>query len=208
MSRRTWKKGNLYISFGRPSITPFNENKPVISQSDVMYFYYDIDILSGSKTMFKADTSDFPKVQNLPFYIDEIVNFDMKNAYLLEDIEVNGFTRQKRYHQVMLEDSFGFDIEYFYKIERYDYDVKQAKEELPKKWSEYILTIGQMEKSRQYGGDNREDYGKTVMVQNLDASDLMRLKDTALQFCEEAMRVHNKFVKVLSLSKSKNNEEE
>lgn len=196
MSRRTWKKGNLYISFGNPSITPFYDDdvqeKMVKDMSDVMYFYYDISILQDTKTLLSAEAYDFPKVQNLPRYIDHIMNFDMDNAWLLENIEDNGFQRKIKYAQIILEDSFGFDIEYFYKIERYDYSVKQRTEDTPKEWTEYVLTIGQMERSKKYGGSNREDYGKCIMIKYLTPQDLINLKNTAIQFCEEAIRFHNK----------------
>lgn len=195
MSRQTWKKGNLYISFGKPSITPYYDNedeREVQSMNDVMYFYYDITILQDNKTMFEAGTHDFPKVQNLPVYIDEIMNFDMSKAYMLEDYEDNGFNRRIRYHQVILDDCFGFDIEYFYKIERYDYYVKQRHDDVAKEWTEYVLTIGQIEVDKIHGGSNREDYGKCIVIKYLTVEDLNRLKDTAENFCKVAIEEHNR----------------
>lgn len=194
MSRRTWKKGNLYISFGSPSITAYHDGQVIKDMSNVMYFYYDIHILQEKKTMFHQQAYDFPKVQNLHLYIDEIMNFDMSKAYLLEDYKRDGFERKIRYHQVILDDSFHFDIEYFYKIERYDYSVKQSQENEPKCWTEYVLTIGAMEKCRTYGGDNREEYGRSITIKYLTPDDLLRLKNTANAFCEEAVRLYNKFV--------------
>lgn len=194
MSRRTWKKGNLYISFGQPSITAFPDDKTIQNMEQVMYFYYDIHIMQDTKTLFHQSAYDFPKVQNLHLYIDEITNYDMSKAYLLEDYKHHGFERKVRYHQVILDDSFSFDMEYFYKIERYDYSVKQSHENEPKLWSEYVLTIGAMEVDKTYGGSNREEYGKTIMIKYLTKEDLQQLKDTTNAFCEEAIRVYNKGV--------------
>lgn len=197
MSRRTWNKGNLYISFGRPSITPFydgdNERK-LKDMNDVMYFYYDIDILQDKKVLFKTSAYDFPKVLDLPFYIDEIMNFNMENAYLLENFKEDDFFRKVKYHQIVLEDSFGFDVEYFYKIERYDYSVKQPHEDVAKEWSEYIMTIGKMKACKTYGGSNREEYGDCVMIKYLTPDDLFRLKQTALDFCDVAIKEHHKML--------------
>jgi len=192
MSRRTWKKGNLFISFGHPAITAFNDGLPIKDMDGVMYFYYDIHIIQDTKTLFHQSAYDFPKVQNLHLYIDDIIHFDMSKAYLLEDYQSGGFQRQVRYHQVTLDDSFHFDIEYFYKIERYDYFVKQANENEPKLWSEYVLTIGAMEVDKRYGGSNREEYGKTIMIKYLTAEDLLGLKETTISFCDEAVQLYNK----------------
>lgn len=191
MSRRTWKKGNLYVSFGCPVITAFREGVEVSSMSDVMYFYYDIAILQENKVMMKMSAYDFPKVQNLHLYIDEIMNFNMDQAYLLEDYERDGFIRRVKYHQVILEDSFNFDLEYFYKIERYDYLVKQPHEEEPKLFTEYVMTIGNMEVSKEYGGDNREDYGRCIMIKSITPDELVNLKSISESFCQESILLYN-----------------
>ncbi|WPS85273.1 hypothetical protein SMD22_01210 (plasmid) [Brevibacillus halotolerans] len=198
MSRSTWKKGELYVSYGNPSITSFydgggNESK-VESMSEVMYFYYDITVVYRDKVLLEMNTHDFPKVQNLPGCIEHIMDFDMNKAYILEDIEKNGYQRKVRYHQILLEDSSGWDIEYFYKIERYDYSVKQRNEDIAKEWIEYILTIGEMEVCKKNGGVNREDFGKVVMIKNITPSELMCLKETVIRFCQEAIQLHNKSI--------------
>lgn len=197
MSRRTWTKGDLHISYGRPSITPFYNNddteREVKSMDDVMYFYYGIEILHHNKITLSMSTHDFPKVQNLPIYIDQIMSYNMDNGYVVEDYEDGGFHRRIRYAHVILEDSFGFDIEYFYKIERYDYVVKQSSENNYKEWTEYILTIGEMEPHRKYGGANRENFGKVIMIKYISPEELISLKNTALSFCEEAIRIHKKY---------------
>lgn len=198
MSRQTWKKGNLYISYGNPSITPYYDSggteRHVNNMSDVMYFYYDITILQDAKTLFNASAYDFPKVQNLHLYIDQIMNYDMSKSYLLEDYKNGGFHRKVNYSQVTLGDGFDFDIEYFYKIERYDYSVEDSAKKTPNEWTEYVLTIGQMEVCKKYGGANREEYGKSITIKYLTPEDLINLKNTATKFCEKAIHYHNHHV--------------
>ncbi|WP_336769612.1 hypothetical protein [Bacillus bombysepticus] len=191
MGRQTWKKENLYITFGKSSITPFDEDKPVKDMAGVMYLYYDISILQNGKLLFRADAYDFPKVEKLPFLIDHLMSFDMEKAYLLEDTAQHGFERRIKYHQVVLDDLF--EVEYFYKIERYDYYVKQSSEEQGNTWSEYVLTIGNMEVSKKYGGANRESYGKCIVIKQLTSEDLIRLKEIAENFCAAAIVKYNKY---------------
>lgn len=189
MSRRTWRKGSLSISYGKPSITPHG-GMAAKTMDDAMYFYYGVSILSGNKVMVEYSAYDFPKVQDLPVYIDDIVNYDMSKAYLLEDFEWNGFERKRWYHQTLLEDSFQFDMEYYYKFERYDYSVKQSGETVPETWTEYTLTIGGMAVDKKYHGANRENYGQTITIKHLTNEDLLALKHTAEEFCKEALRLN------------------
>ncbi|GAB6449911.1 hypothetical protein bcgnr5390_12920 [Bacillus luti] len=191
MGRQTWKKENLYITFGKSSITPFDEDKTVKNMAGVMCFYYDISILQNGKLLFHADAYDFPKVDKLPIWIDHLMCFDMEKAYVLEDITQGEFKRRVKYHQVIMDDLFG--IEYFYKLERYDYYVKQSSDEQGNSWSEYVLTIGNMEASKKYGGANRESYGKCIVIKHLTNEDLIRLKETAENFCEAAIVKYNKY---------------
>lgn len=197
MTRRTWRKGDLLISYGSPVITTFGDEEEMIeSMRDVIYFYYDITILHGKKTIFSACTHDFPKVQNLPAIIDHILTIDMTKAYALERTVDGGFIRNVDYAQIVLEDAFGMDNEYYYKIERYDYSVKQEDEESPKKWSEYTLTIGRALLGRDDGGVFREDFGDAIVIKYLTAEELMALKSTAEAFCEAAIRDYNESVEV------------
>lgn len=187
MSRKTWTKGNLHISYGHPLITPFydeeNEEKELKTMDDVMYFYYNISILNGNKTMLFLGTHDSPKVQDLPQYIDHIMKLGKKKMFLMDDCKQDGFHRTIRYAQIVLEDGFGFDMEYSYKIERYDYAVKQSDEKKYKKWTNYELTIGERERN--------EDFGKTVTVKYITPEELIALKNTALAFCEAAIHQYN-----------------
>lgn len=190
MSRRTWKREYLSITFGKPSIQSFRE-KIISSMKEVMYFYYDIDILDGKKQIFHAETYDFPKVQNLPQYIDYICNIEEKDMFTYENLEDNGFSRRKLYNFITLDDSFNMDCEYFYKIERMITYVKQRNEEEPKRYEEYTLTIGQCAKNKD-GYSNGESYGKEIFIKYLTREDLLRLKQTAIDFCNVAIEENNK----------------
>lgn len=191
MARRTWKKNEVLVSFSNPSITPHHEEEHLTKYEQVMYFYYQIDILFGKKTVFTADAYDCPKVQYLPGVIDELVNYDMEKAYLMEDYQDNGFSRKVRYYQIKIdEDILGMDVEYGYKFERYDYEIIQRNEEA-RFYSTYQVTISLMEKNLE-GYSNREPYGKAIILKDLDKEDLLRLKQTAEAFIQFSIEHHNK----------------
>ena len=171
-------------------ITPFYEyskeekgevEKPAKNISDAMYFYYHVEILNGDKLMFSAGTHDNPKVQDLPAYIDYIMQFNMKkHGYVIDEVKDEcGFHRKIQYAQVTLEDSF-VDIEYSYKIERYDYAVKQSDEKKHKKWTGYTLTISEM-------GNKKTNFGSAVVIKDITKKELNELKETAIEFCKQAV---------------------
>ena len=195
LREKSWSRGKLNIAYSNPMITPFYEyskeekgevERPVKSIKDAMYFYYRIDIFDGDKKMFSAGTHDNPKVQDLPAYIDYIMQFNMKKyGYAIDEVKDEcGFHRKIQYAQVTLEDSF-IDIEYSYKIERYDYAVKQSDEKKHKKWTDYTLTISEM-------GNKNTSFGNAVVIKNLSPKELNRLKETAIAFCEQAVIDYNK----------------
>ena len=194
MSETTWSRDTLKITYSKPMITPFydyskDENgeveRCVTSIEDAMYFYYHIDILDGDKKMFSAWTHDNPKVQDLPLYIGAIMDFDMKKmGYVFDEVNHDGFHRKIQYAQIILEDCF-CDIEYSYKIERYDYAVKQSDEKKHKKWTDYTLTISEM-------GNKKTNFGNGVVIKNITPKELNELKETAIAFCEQAVKEHNK----------------
>lgn len=195
MKEVTWKRDTLKIAYSNPMITPFYEyskgiedgrERPVKNISDAMYFYYHVEILNGDKLMFSAGTHDNPKVQDLPAYIDYIMQFNMKkHGYVIDEVKDEcGFHRKIQYAQVTLEDSF-VDIEYSYKIERYDYAVKQSDEKKHKKWTGYTLTISEM-------GNKKTNFGSAVVIKDITPKELNELKETAIAFCEQAVKEHNK----------------
>ena len=190
MTETTWKRDTLKINYSNPMITPFYEyskeekgevEKPVKNISDAMYFYYHVEILNGDKLMFSAGTHDNPKVQDLPAYIDYIMQFNMKkHGYVIDEVKDEcGFHRKIQYAQVTLEDSF-IDIEYSYKIERYDYAVKQSDEKKHKKWTGYTLTISEM-------GNKKTNFGSAVVIKDITKKELNELKETAIEFCKQAV---------------------
>lgn len=193
MSRRTWKKNTLRITYGRPCITAHREDL-LTSMKGVMYFYYDIDILDGKKTLFSASTHDFPKVQNLPIYIDYMLDMEEKDMFVYEDFEDCGFHRKKLYNFIVLDDSFNMDIEYFYKIERTITYVKQSGETEFKKYEEFTLTIGKNAPNKE-GYSNGEDFGQSVYIKYLTREDMLNLKKTAEDFCKCAIDNYNKELK-------------
>lgn len=193
MSRRTWKKDTLYITYGNSSITPHREDL-LTSMDEVMYFYYDIDILDGKKTLFSASTHDFPKVQDLPVYIDHMLDMKENDMFVYEDYEDGGFHRKKLYNFIVLDDSFNMDMEYFYKIERTITYVKQRSDKEFKRYEEYTLTIGENAPNKE-GYSNGEHFGQSIYIKYLTREDMLRLKHTAEEFCKCAIEDYNKDLK-------------
>ena len=183
----------LKITYSNPMITPFYEyikgiedgrDKHVKDINDAMYFYYSIEILNGDKSMFSAWTHDYPKVPDLPLFIEAIMNTDMKkDGHVINELKEGGFHRKIQYAQIVLEDPFA-DIEYSYKIERYDYAVKQSDEKKHKKWTDYTLTISEM-------GNKKTSFGNAVVIKNITPKELNRLKETAIEFCKQAVIAYN-----------------
>ena len=174
-------------------ITPFYEyrkgiedgrDRPVKDINDAMYFYYNIEIMDGDKSMFSAWTHDYPKVPDLPLFIEAIMNTDMKkDGHVINELKEGGFHRKIRYAQIVLEDPFA-DIEYSYKIERYDYAVKQSDEKKHKKWTDYTLTISEME-------NKKTSFGNAVVIKNISPKELNELKETAIEFCKQSVIAYN-----------------
>lgn len=193
MSRQTWKRDPLLISFSNPVITSFSDTDDnVKSVDDIMYFYYDLHILKGKKVLHKFSAYDFPKVLDLPKCIQHILEFDMDKAYVLSEEmdEDMGYYFKEQYAQAILSDMF--EQEYFYKIERHDYQRSQENIEgivEQKEWTRYTLTIGQIERdSKSYSSS---DFSKCIVLHDLTSEELSDLKKTAEQFVEQAIREHN-----------------
>lgn len=204
MNNKSWEKGSISITYEEPRVTPHRE-RLLEDMKDVMYFYYNIKVLDEKKVLFESSTHDFPKVQNLPIYIDHILNMKEDEMFVYEDIKDGGFERKKLYNFITLDDSFNMGIEYFYKIEKLITYVKQSNENKPKRYEEYTLTIGQNAPNKK-GYSNGEDFGKSVFITYLKKEDLLRLKNTAQDFCKYAIEDYNKYLKKYKIKCPKCNE--
>ena len=177
-----WEKGSTIVQFSNPAMTFFDDvlvDKKVsrLGIEDVMYYYYTVTMTNGLiKKEFQV--GDFPKVPEIPIYIDHLLNLNMnQEGVVLEEIEREGFYRKVQYHQTMLNDPFGLFAEYFLKFERYDYTVKQPDQEGEKFFSEYRLLIGNpMNPS---SGSNCAD---CFYFHGLTTEDLIRLKEVVESF--------------------------
>lgn len=193
MNKKTWKKDTLSITYCNPSITA-DRMDLLTSMKDVMYFYYDINIMDKDKTLFSTRTHEFPKVQNLPIYIEHMLEMKEDDMFVYENFEDNGFHRKKLYNFIELNDSFNMDMEYFYKIERTITYVKQQEETELKKYEDFTLTIGKSEPNKD-GYSNGEFFGRSVYIKYLTRDDLLNLKKTAEDFCKCAIDDYNNGLK-------------
>lgn len=190
MKNNTWNFGNLKITYSNPIITPFSDYKngeyvdrTVKSIKDAMYFYYNVNIFDGEKKIFSTGTHDNPKVQELPFMIEAIIEMNMKErGYVYNEVKGGGFHRKIEYAQITLKDPFG-DSEYSYKFEKYHYKLKQSEDSIYKLWTDYTLTISEM--------GNTNTYGNAVVIKHIKHKDLLRLKDVAEDFCKYAVTKYN-----------------
>lgn len=193
MNKKTWETGNLTLSYENPQLTALSDDiEEIQSMEQVMYFYYDIEIKSKDKKLFSSCTHDFPKVQYLPNLIENALHIKEEDKLLMESVKDGGYERVVKYNQFILEDDFGLDMEYFYKLERYEYIIKHSPEGEVKKWIEYVLTIGEMNASDSAIGSERGDHGNVVMIKNITEKELLSLKNVAEDFCEEAIISYNK----------------
>lgn len=189
---KRWERGNFSIIYKKPKITPYINNL-LKSMGDVMYFYYDIEVLSGNKTVFMSRTHDFPKVQILDSYIDSMLNLKEEDMFLYENYESNGFHRKTYYTFKAIEDDFDAEMEYFYKIEKTITHVKQRNESKYNRYEEYMLTIGQSEAIRK-GYDDGGNFGQSIYIKHLSKDDLISIKNTARRFCEDAIEEYNNYL--------------
>lgn len=168
-----------------------------------MYFYYDIAITSGTKVILKAEARDFPKMLDLPAAIDHILQLDMQTAegvhlHTFTDEYTDGsFKQEVRTAVADLTDTF--EREYGILIERKDYIATReidATEEsdlitLRKERTEYTLTIEKPVLLLDNENIPYPSHTESVTIKDLKVADLIRLKEMAIGFCEEAMKREN-----------------
>lgn len=184
--QREWDYKNVKVQYSNPRIQALNSYTLINSMDDVMYFYYDVEVFKNDEEILSGSAADFPKVQNLNLYIDEIVNRKEEDMFEYENVKDNGFLRRTLYSFIKLKDSFEFDEEYSYKIEKEIIYVKQQDEIEAKRYERYYLTIMNCK------GDA---CGKAAIMQYLSKEDLLRLKKVALEFCKLAIDEYNKELK-------------
>lgn len=201
MNYKVWNKDTFNIIYKNPKITTHREEL-IESMDEVMYFYYDIEILDGEKSLFSESVYDFPKVQDLPICIDTLINKKEEKMFLYEDYENNGFHRKKLYDFILLDD---MDIEYFYKIERIITFTKQRYEKDFKRYEEFVLTIGKHAPNKR-GYSNGEDFGQSIFIKHLEREDILNFKYTAEEFCRIAIENYNNHAKEYKIKCPKCNE--
>lgn len=207
-----WKKNHLYIRLANPVLTPIEKDCWYKSMADVMYFYYDIAITSGTKVILKAEARDFPKMLDLPAAIDHILQLDMETAegvnlqtFTDDDYTDGTYREETRTAVAALTDTF--EREYGIRIERKE--IRKVREiaatedtdliTLKKEWTEYILTIEKPVLVLDKEGILVPSHTESVTIKELEVADLIRLKEMAVGFCEAAMKHDNQ----LSIGKGK-----
>ncbi|PLS19452.1 hypothetical protein CVD28_03280 [Bacillus sp. M6-12] len=178
-----WSIGDASMEFSNGSMQYFKELEPAKDIEDVLYFYYDVLIKIGRRRL-KLSTYDFPKVQNLHLFIQEMINHKTKEeGYLLEDFQDGGFSRKIRYHQLELEDTFW--IEYFVRLEKYCYEVKQWDEETPNEFTTYKMTIGEI------GNRSNGESCVAWFINDLSEEKLLELAQIAQDFVQYSIEQNN-----------------
>lgn len=190
----------LIIRYKNPTIQTYRDDyKKINSMASVMYFYYDLEIerlneidregdlvLVEKELLLNTDAYDCPKVQYVPETIYSIISNPC--VLELENYENNGFYRIVKYNQALIEDFV--DAEYWFKIERYDYSVKQSYNEFYNYNTHYNITIGLGSKVAGYG--NRKDTGTAVYLNNLTKEEILDFRAVAESFVQESIDLFNK----------------
>lgn len=193
----------LIIEYSEPSIQPFHEGyfEPITTE-DIMYFYYTVKIyrykeldetgdgliLAEKELIFEERTHDFPKVADVPDYIDYIINEPCNLK--ITDYESDGFHKIENYNQIILNDFA--NCEYWYKIERYDTSVKQRNSEVYKDLKKYMLTIGKGFKNQ--GFSDNKDNGVAIYLDNLTEEELLKFKKVCEDFLKSAIDYTNEYI--------------
>lgn len=188
MTESVWSKGDLKIIYGNPFIQGFEEDVVCTSMNDYLYFYYDVTVMNGEKTLFTSRIGTAPLVHQLPTEIDRIIGFDMEKALVMENIHDNTwdvpFHRLTKFAMVSLDGGMRYD--YHYKIERLDSIVHNDGE--VNEWTNYTLSIGNT--GEMYDDMETPQHGQVIEIRELTDKDLLALKETALTFCEGVLKAH------------------
>lgn len=206
--RKRYIKDSLIIEYSNPRIQPFYEGyfEP-ITKDDFLHFYYDLEImayreldetdgglvLANKELVFETSTYDFPKVDEVPDYIDHIINEPC--VLTLKDYRENDYHKIVKYNQVMITDFA--NCEYFYKIERYDTSVKKMDEDEYKNFSTYTISIGKGYNNAGQSSNKRN--GMIIYLDKLTKEELLDFKMFCLDFVNSAIEEYNNIVKSTKL---------
>jgi hypothetical protein len=188
--RFIWKIGGASIEFSNGSMQYFNEYLPAKDYKDVCYFYYDLTIKMDKRSQ-TFRTHDFPKVQYLKDYCEHIIKHNTKeNGYLLDDCSHGGFFRKISYHQTELLD---WSLrEYFMRIEKYHYEVKQQNEDTSQESIFYRLTVGEI--PYKCNSKKEEAACMALYIHDLQEKDLVNLYTMGEEFIEETIQRNNHYL--------------
>lgn len=190
MTQGIWSKGDLKVIYSNPYIQGFEEDAVCTSMENYLYFYYDVTVMNGDKTLFSSRIGTAPLVHQLPAEIDRIIGFDMEKALVTEDIQDNTwdvpFHRLTKFAMVSLDGGVRHD--YHYKIEREDNHICDNGK--VNEWVNYTLSIGNT--GELYNDLETPQHGQVIEIRELTQEDLLALKQTALTFCEDVLKAHAK----------------
>lgn len=192
--RKTCKIGPVLISYSNPFVTPFEGSSAIKDIDHAMYFYYSLDVLLGTKTLFRADIHDFPLVQNLSHYVEAILNHPPREGLLIDFENDGGFHWEEYYYRERLHHPWS--SEYYYLLERKDTFQRQTSDQPITHLTDFSLTIG---RTKYVQDKKNEDQGVyldcPVILNHLDERDLRRLAEVSTSFCEAALTYHNQSVR-------------
>lgn len=186
-----WKKDGFSLEYSNPKLTAFPEqDKAIQSIDDALYFYYTLTVRIDEDIVCKFDSYDEHKVDALPISITKLINTDMNKGLLLYE---ENQEHRELYNRIDL-DSY-YDLEYFFTLERFQYQFKDRSkhpgvnsiEDIPFTVNDlYSIHIGEGEPNKK-GYSTREDYGKSVYIKNIHEHELLELKKVAENFIQYAI---------------------
>ncbi|MDE5946670.1 MAG: hypothetical protein K2G63_05155 [Oscillospiraceae bacterium] len=165
-----WTDDRMYrIEFVNPKIQPHDEYALLSKDNPVMYFYYDFTLYTKSDGKWDkfayVMTYDFPAIYRLLDCIHEVISLPVKKGTQCIEME-----HGKEY--IRTTDATMWIAEDYYRIDRHY--ITQNKSE----W--YNLTVGV--------GD------RALLINGLDRSDILALKECAKKFIKFAYEITNKRV--------------
>ncbi|UUV25950.1 MULTISPECIES: hypothetical protein [Lysinibacillus] len=187
--RSTFIKDDLIITYSKPSIQPFREGRLVNKDNEIMYFYYNIDILYKGNLVMHSHTHDFPKINSLANTIDYLLS---DKGFMLENergVEF-GFHAKDYYKRVKHEDHFEMEYGYVFEVERCI--VKQHFETEYQTFDYYYMTISEPKMIMNRWRDKSENVKTSIKI-CMTKNDLLKLKKVAESFMEASIEGYNSY---------------